>query len=253
MILNILGIAGCTSLIFFSFSIKYSLDGISDIQFNKIHKYDAEVNLKPYFENEKLINNLKENNEIYPLMKIVSKIDVLNKKENNVFIYVVDDLTNLYNFVNLYNKNDKIKINDETAIISKRTLEILNKKIGDIITFEDIHSNKITLKIGGVFKNYFSNYVYISKGYYNKLKIGDYKTNTVLLKKYDKKYENLLKENKIQSINLSENYIKVFEKISLSLNFIVLFIVFLSAILSIVVTYSLLEINVNERKKNLQQ
>lgn len=75
-------------LIFFSFSIKYSLDGVSDIQFNKIHKYNAELNLKPYYEKEKIINEINKDNEYYPLMKIVAKITI-DKQKKIIYLFML--------------------------------------------------------------------------------------------------------------------------------------------------------------------
>ncbi|WP_156299527.1 FtsX-like permease family protein [Streptobacillus canis] len=247
MIMNILGVSGCTALIFLGFAIRNSFSEISEIQYNKIRNFHAEVNLKQHLnENEidTISKVLKDNFTTLSLQSIDAKF-IVNDRENNIKMYIIDDI-NISNFI--YLTND---ITDDGVVISKRTLTLLNKGIGDEIIVTDYIGNNYNLKVKNITENYQGNYIYMSRNYYENSLNKEYKINNIIIKDTNKNLDSVLDYEEVQSISLNKTYKEIFDKISESLNFIVVFITLLSAVLSIVVTYSLLEINVNERQREL--
>ncbi|WP_064615511.1 FtsX-like permease family protein [Streptobacillus moniliformis] len=247
MIMNILGITGCTSLIFLGFAIKNSFSEISELQYNKIRNFHAEVNLKNYLnknEISNIINLVNKDFNLISLESINAKFSTENR-ENNIKIYVLDDI-NVNEFFYLSNK-----IDDEGILISKRALTLMNKNIGDEILISDFIGNEYNLRVSNTIDNYQGNYIFLTRKFYEKNLQKEYKVNTLIVKENGKSLDYLLDFDEIQSISLNREYKEIFDKISDSLNFIVIFITLLSALLSIVVTYSLLEINVNERQREL--
>ncbi|CAM3234571.1 ABC transporter permease [Streptobacillus ratti] len=247
MIMNILGITGCTALIFLGFAIKNSFSDISELQYNKIRNFHAEINLKSHLnknEISKIINLVEKDFTSLSLESINAKFSIKNR-ENDIKIYIIDDIK-IDEFFHLSNK-----IDDNGAIISKRALTLMNKNVGDEILVSDFIGNEYNLKISNTTDNYQGNYIFITKKFYERNLQKEYKINTLIIKEFDKSLDYLLDFDEIQSISLNREYKDIFDKISDSLNFIVIFITLLSALLSIVVTYSLLEINVNERQREL--
>lgn len=256
MIMNIMGTLGCASLIFFAFAIKNSLKEMPNIQFNNIMKYEASINLKSYLNDNEIDEFLKNNlrgKEILRTEKIDAKFNINEIKESPITIFVVEDLNKISRFVSFFdNSNKEYNLNENGILISERALSLMNKKVGDNIEIKDYYGNKYNLKIENVFKNYFSNYIFVSKEYFENNGY-EYKTNNILLKNVKEKtlYDKLLDSGKVNFISLESENKSMVDKTTESLNVIVVFITLLSGLLSIVVTYSLLDINVSERNREL--
>lgn len=255
MFMNILGVAGCTSLIFLGFSMKNTYTGISDKQYGEIIKYDATINLKNNLnidEIKKVIDKAKEKGEIYELYKINTKIRNNNFKEYNIETLVIDDVHKFNDFFEIKDlNNNNINLLKEKSIISDRTLSLLNKSINEDIVIDDYYGVSRTFNFSRTFENYFFNYIITTKDNYIKNIKTDYTINTILIKSNNTNFDDLLNLKEIQSISLNSKYKEKFETINESFTSIILFLIILSATLSIIITYSLLNININERKREL--
>ena len=245
--INIIGIAGCSSLIFLAFSIKDSFSNIPNYQFEYLRPYKSEINLTDEY-NKNNIRKLLRNNKYIYAQKIFGKI-LIDKQEKYINIYIFDD--NIDNFIKLIDKNNnKINLEDKGIYISQRALELASKNIKDNVVVKDYYNKKYILNVENSFKNFSGNYIYMTKKYYESLGY-KYKENIVLVKNAIKDYTEFFKIDDILYIYETNNQKLVYNKISNSLNYIVLFITIFSALLSFIVTYSLLDININERKKEI--
>lgn len=239
MIMNILGVMGCCSLIFLGFAIKNSYNQIPEKQFNEIHKYTSKINLNPYTLEKNRKDIEKKLNEFANISSNYFIAKGNDKKEYIVETYIFKE-----NDVSKYINIDKLSNNG--AIISKRILTLINKNVGDVIEFKDINNNIFKIRIDGSFENYYSNYLIMTREYFKKISAEKLDFNSYLIKE-DVDFNN------VDILNIEKSYEKreSFDKISESLNYIIIFLILLSAGLSIIVTYTLLEINVSERKREL--
>lgn len=245
--INIIGIAGCSSLIFLAFSIKDSFSNIPNYQFEYLRPYKSEINLTDDYNKNNIRKLLRDNKYIYA-QKIFGKI-LIDKQEKYIDIYIFDD--NIDDFIRLIDKNNnKINLEDKGIYISQRALELASKNIKDNVVVKDYYNKKYILNVENSFKNFSGNYIYMTKKYYESLGY-KYKENIVLVKNAIKDYTEFFKIDDILYIYETNNQKLVYNKISNSLNYIVLFITIFSALLSFIVTYSLLDININERKKKI--
>ena len=245
--INIIGIAGCSSLIFLAFSIKDSFSNIPNYQFEYLRPYKSEINLTDDYNKNNIRKLLRDNKYIYA-QKIFGKI-LIDKQEKYIDIYIFDD--NIDDFIRLIDKNNnKINLEDKGIYISQRALELASKNIKDNVVVKDYYNKKYILNVENSFKNFSGNYIYMTKKYYESLGY-KYKENIVLVKNAIKDYTEFFKIDDILYIYETNNQKLVYNKISNSLNYIVLFITIFSALLSFIVTYSLLDININERKKEI--
>ena len=247
LIINIIGIAGCSSLIFLAFAIKDSFSNIPNYQFEYLRPYKSEINLSNDYNKDNIENLLVGNKHIYA-QKIFGKI-LINKQEKYIDIYIFEN--NVDDFIKLIDKNNnKINLEDKGIYISQRALELASKNIKDNVVVKDYYNKKYILNVENSFKNFSGNYIYMTKNYYESLGY-KYKENIVLVKNPIKDYTKFFKIDDILYIYETNNQKLVYNKISNSLNYIVLFITIFSALLSFIVTYSLLDININERKKEI--
>ena len=245
--INIIGIAGCSSLIFLAFSIKDSFSNIPNYQFEYLRPYKSEINLTNDYNKNNIRKLLRDNKYIYA-QKIFGKI-LIDKQEKYIDIYIFEN--NVDDFIKLIDKNNnKINLEDKGIYISQRALELASKNIKDNVVVKDYYNKKYILNVENSFKNFSGNYIYMTKKYYESLGY-KYKENIVLVKNAIKDYTEFFKIDDILYIYETNNQKLVYNKISNSLNYIVLFITIFSALLSFIVTYSLLDININERKKEI--
>ena len=114
LIINIIGIAGCTSLIFLAFAIKDSFSNIPNYQFEYLRPYKSEINLSNNYNKNNIEKVLKGNKHIYA-QKIYSKI-LIDNKERYTDIYIFDD--NIDNFIKVLDKNNNnVKLEDKGIYI----------------------------------------------------------------------------------------------------------------------------------------
>lgn len=238
MLMNLIGIIGSTALIFLGLSIRDSYNEITNKQFEEIFKYDVEV----YLNDENIVHILDKEYDFIPVYKTYFKFK--NNNTDKIIETFVKDV-NLDEYINLKN--------DQDVIISERTLYLLNNNIEDkLIKIFDFSNNMYTLNVDNYFENFYSNFLFINKNRYEKIFNKKIKINTLLLKEKNKnKISKLLDYKEIRAIKLIKDDKENFLKISESLNYIVIFIIALSALLSIIVNYTLLDINISERKREL--
>lgn len=250
VLMNLFGIIGCNSLIFLGFAIKNSFSEISKIQFENIRNFDSEINFKENISQER-INAIK--NELTKKYKIFdAEIKILKYNDKDTIIAYIFENKNISSFINLYDlNNNKIELNDDGAIITERFVTKYDYNLGNSIQFKDLYKNDFNLKLNNIVQNYFSNYVYMTKNYYENTTKNTFRPRSLLLRGNDINYEKILENSEIQNIIINSKYKSTFDKTNESLNYIILFIILLAALISIIVTYTLLEINMSERRKEL--
>lgn len=255
MFMNILGVAGCTALIFLGFSMKNTYTGINTKQYGEIIKYESLINLKSNLTDDEIknvIDKIKGKSEFFELYKINTKYVNDSFKEYNLDVLVVDDTNKFREFFGLKDMNNKeIDLEKEKSIISDRALNLINKKLNENVKIDDYFGDKRVFNFTNTFENYFLNYIITTKENYTENINDDYSINTILIKNGKLNYDEILDLNEVQSITLNSQYSQSFENINESFSSIIFFLIVLSAMLSIVITYSLLNININERKREL--
>ena len=262
MLMTIFGVAGCLTLMFIGFGIRYGVINISNEQFKVINKVDIAATYNPYIDNEsveKLQKEIDNNKNVKASTKI--NIQLATFESNNEIVDSAQLITvnkdDYKDYITLTNKDNKgINLSVDTAVVSEKLAYLHKLNIGD--SFNVIVNNKeYTLTIGEINKNYFGHTIYINKDYYESVFKKQYKDNTFLIQTIGGKeaVESVVSNlnNNSDIVNTSDNskIQEILDNFIKGIDIIVAVMVICSVTLALVVLYNLINVNVSERIREL--
>ena len=239
--MTILGIMGCSSLIFAGFGLDESIKSVYNIQYQKIIEYDGMIN---NYNGQNLDDILDKNNYI----KVYKENLTLNINDEKIDIILIVS-NNLDKYFNLYDLDDhKVILNSDGIYLTKRIHDITNLNKNDYFNL----LNK-DLKINNIIQNYVDNYTFMTKDFYLKNINDNLKDNTILYK--SDKSNDLIKE---ELLNLNLSNIEFISEVSSQnqrllnqVSQIVVLVILTGFALAVLVIYNLTYVNISEREKEL--
>ena len=262
MLMTIFGVAGCLTLMFIGFGIRYGVINISNEQFKVINKVDIAATYNPYIDNEsveKLQKEIDNNKNVKTSTKI--NIQLATFESNNEIIDSVQLITvdkeNYKDYITLMDNNAKdINLPNGAAVISEKLAYLHKLQVGD--SFNVVVNNKeYTFNVGEINKNYFGHTIYINKDYYESLFQKQYKDNTFLVQTTGGKetvesvVSNLNDNSDIVNISDNSKIQEILDNFIKGIDIIVAVMVICSVTLALVVLYNLINVNVSERIREL--
>ncbi len=261
--MSIVGIAGCTGLIITGFGVKNSVSQVVNLQYKEVMKYDVLVRLEDNISTKdanKYQEKLRQRDEVANVEYVLEQnINVLKNKEDligNLVVY--QSMDNISNFVSLvdYQNQKPIVLDDEGVIIAQKTAELLNVEVNDTIDIE-INDEKYNVKVSGITRNYFMNYIYMSQTFYESITSSQLEVNHAFLnmKKVDSSYqrtlEDYMKENDFGSVSYMSEMGSDFNTQVQSVDMVVIILIICAGALNFIVLYNLTNINIQERKSEI--
>lgn len=261
--MTLIGIAACTGLIITGFGLREGITRAIDKQFYDIYRYDMQAGLGKNIDNKEK-ENIKEsvikNNDISSVLFTCVRNASVNKKQSEseeVYIVVPESKDNINKYIDLNMKGKPIILGNEGVVITEKLSKLLKKAAGDYIQLHMDNKN-INAKISAVTEQYVQHYIYMSPEYYKKIINENIEFNNFygVLKDNSKDNEqdilNRLREmNTISFVSFKKNNEVNINKSIDSINSVVLVLIISSGILSFIVIYTLTDININERKREL--
>lgn len=265
LFMTLIGIAGCTALIYTGFSLKASIDSIGKKQFGEIRIYNMEVNLKEDLkkseleEIEKKISNHDMITQVVPVRQ--KNLEVEKNGVNKKIFYTVIDSESVKNYINLIstNTNKRINLYEDGVIITKKLSKVLGVTQGDYINIiDEAIGINVQVKITDVVENYLYNYMYLTPIMYQKIynkevEYNQFFINTQNLEEFQESelIGDLKNNERISSITLARLMEKEYQKSLKSLMSVVFLCIGCALVLSFVVLFNLNTINIEERKREL--
>ena len=262
MLMTIFGVAGCLTLMFIGFGIRYGVINISNEQFKVINKVDIAATYNPYIDNEsveKLQKEIDNNKNIKASTKV--NIQLATFESNNEIVDSAQLITvnkdDYKDYITLTDNDDKgIGLPGDAAVVSEKLAYLHKLNIGD--SFNVIVNNKeYTLTVGEINKNYFGHTIYINKEYYESVFKKQYKDNTFLIqttggkKTVESVVSNLNDNSDIVNISDNSKIQEILDNFIKGIDIIVAVMVICSVTLALVVLYNLINVNVSERIREL--
>lgn len=262
MLMTIFGVAGCLTLMFIGFGIRYGVINISNEQFKVINKVDIAATYNPYIDNEsvkKLQREIDNNKNVKANTKV--NIQLATFESNNEIIdsaqLITVDKENYKDYITLMDNNAKgINLPVDAAVVSEKLAYLHKLNIGD--SFNVVVNNKeYTFNVGEINKNYFGHTIYINKDYYESVFKKQYKDNTFLIQTTGGKetVESVVSDlnNNSDIVNISDNskIQEILDNFIKGIDIIVAVMVICSVTLALVVLYNLINVNVSERIREL--
>lgn len=265
LFMTVLGIAGCTALVFTGFGLKNSIGSMVPIQFEEIQKYDMTLMLDTKADAasiERLFDLLDENEDVKATMRCYSTtIDVTaNAKTEKAMLLVPQDMDTFNNFVSLRHRQSgqPLELSDEGVVITEKLGKILGVTEGSIIRIQGSDNRVVEVVVSGIAENYIYHYVYLTPSLYQRLYRQAPSVNTVFGQLYDTSEEaqNALSESILQtgavlSISFIREGREKFNDMIGALDIVVVVLIVSAAALAFVVLFSLTNINVDERRREL--
>ena len=250
-LMTIIGIGGCTGLIFAGYALQGSVKNVLPYQYGKIFKYDINViassNLTE--EDKKYINGHEDVKGSILLNAQSAKIDDYDKF---ILMTVNDDI---YNFINIrdYKTKEKLDIN-KGLIVSQKMASLNNIEVGDYVNLINKDDKKIKIKVTGICENYLEHYAYISEELYKEKFKTELTYNSALINssKDTKKLNKYLLENeKIINTILTKDVKTRMDKTLDKFGVVVWVLIICAGALALAVLYNLANVNINERIREL--
>ncbi len=266
LFMTVIGIAGCTALVFTGFGLRDSIASIVSKQYGEIRNYDFELTLKDELTDKKIeeLNSYIQAeipSATYTYLRQQTNDVMANGNEQNVYIVGVDSEEELKDFVDMRDRKtkEKVSLQSDGIVITEKLSKLLNVNVGDEITIEVDEDNFKNVKITGIIENYIYHYVYMDKSVYEQIfeeKMIDnqmyLKTNDFLDEEREEQISKYLLENDDVSQVLKISTISdSFSDMIGSLDIVVIVLITCAALLAFVVLYNLNSINIEERKREL--
>lgn len=266
MFMTIIGIAGCTALIVAAFGLKNSFIPLTNIQYGEIFKYDAIVIPKDSTtvqELDYLVKAITDTGEASSIMLVDQQEIVVSKnnvvKDESTYLSVMADPENFSQVVELRTREEHshLDISDDAVMINEKMADELSVQAGDTINVT-VDDKTVELRVGGIYEQYISNFVYISPKLYEE-KFGEqpkYNMAQVVFNStgddiQDKFGKKILANDKIAGITYMSSGLGEMEDMLNSLNMVVLVMIVCAATLAFVVLYNLTNINIAERVREI--
>ncbi len=266
LFMTVIGIAGCTALIFTGFGLKGSISSIVSKQYGDIRKYDFEVTLENELNNNQIeeLNKYIENNVTdlnYTYLKQQTNEVEANGESQDVYILGISNEEEFKNFVTLQNRKTRktVNLSDDGVVITEKLSKLLNVNIGDEITIKIDDEKTKNVKVSEIVENYVYHYIYMNKTVYENTFEEKLINNHIYLstdedlnqETEEQISEYLLKNENIGQVFRVSSISDGFDDMINSLNIVVIVLIVCAALLALVVLYNLNSINIEERKREL--
>ena len=262
--MTIIGILGCTSLIVAGFGLKDSIGSMMPNQYEKIFKYDMQINLKEGLDESKqqeYISELQQKQEIEDTLEthMTTSRAIGSADEEDVQIIVQKNQEELEKMISLIdiNTEEKIELQKGQICITDKLAQLLGVEQGDTITLKNGDEEK-QIVISNVAENYIYHYAYMSKETYEELYQTQYETNAILTKNIEmteEQEENLateiMNQNEVASISRNSSVKEMLNTTMESLNYVVVVLIVSAGLLAFAVLYNLSNVNISERIREL--
>ena len=236
-LMTVIGVGGCTFLMFIGFAIRDCIGTVGDKQFDQVLHYDVLAVLGedvksfddiPLKKNELTRSELKDLLSD-PLMfrQEVMKVENTENYSLDVYLVVVDNENPLFDrYMTLREANPRdvktkavngedieegtpLELSDDKVIVTPRIAYKMKAGIGSTLKMSDSDSEEYEVTVGGVAENYVSNYIYMSEKLYRKVFGQDVKYNALVATDGTGGIQRA--KNSVEEVGFFENLVNIYK------------------------------------------
>ena len=263
LFMTLIGIAGCTMLIYSGISLNSTVNNIALRQFAEVRIYDMEVNLSTVAKEEdakklkEFIEKQDKVKECTPARQQMSTIEA-NGVNKEIF-YTVMKKDEISKYINLKERETQksIELTDDGIVLTEKLARVLNVKAGDTVKLIEDDKEKI-VQVTGVTENYVYNYMYMTPELYTQIYEKEIQYNLFIanLEEINEDEEvtlsnDLKEDDQISGTVYVRNLNADYQKSLSGLSSIVFLFIGCASLLSFVVLINLNNINIEERRREL--
>lgn len=260
-LMTIIGILGCMMLIVLGFGVRDTVGGLMSDQFDKVTVYDAIVVTDSLTAEERtqLSEEWKASEMIKDELQLqISTLTLWSGSGNqDITVMVIPDGTDLMPYVHLkyISTGKEVGLPEEGIAVTQNAAKQLGIKSGDVVSLQNEDNVEYDFPVDYVTVNYAGNYIYVSESTYQKA-FGNYDGSAYLLnmsaKDNSEEWLNKLSEDeRILTVSSSEEVRAAFGDMKKITDMVVYLLIGMSAVLAFTVLFTLSNINVSEREREL--
>ncbi len=258
LFMMILGTGGCMSLLLAGLGLNDSVSNIADDQFDTIMMYDYTISFPEVQSDEEMSKFQTDTADILSECVFVctDTYEVSKKGGTQKVNIVASDDPNITKVIGLHYKGKTVSFPAKGFVaINDRLAEMAGVEIGDELTLNLNNTETYSVIVGGIFKNYAFNYMYMSGVTYQEVfgREATYQTayaTTDSNQIYDISAK-LMKDYGASNVNVTADTREHVSNMMNSLNYIVWLVIACACALAFVVMYNLSNINITERSREI--
>jgi len=240
-LMTFLGIVGCTALLICAFGLNDGMNDSEDWYFNDIAHFDSKLVLDKNVEPSQ-VNDIAQKVNGDKLME--SYIDMESDNAKTTGNLLVLNGTDLITPTD--DNHEKIKIDAEDVLISRKIAETLDVHVGDTLKWHIKGSDKwVDVKIDKIYADPVSQGLIISSDKLDELGLNYTPTSIITSEHVDGEYDGIKAVNTID--DLKDNWNELYQ----SLLLLVSILMFFAIVLAVVVTYNLLSLSFLEMEYDI--
>ncbi len=260
-LMTIIGILGCMMLIVLGFGVRDTVGGLMSDQFDKVTVYDAVVVTDDLTaeERDRLREEWKDSGMIREELQLQISTLTLWKDSRSVEIavMVIPDGADLSPYVHLreLSTGKSRSLPAEGLVVTQNAAKQLKIEDRDRVSLQNEDNLEHEFPVAFVTVNNAGNYIYVSESSYQAA-FGDYDGSAYLLNLEEKDdreswLAKLSEDERILTVSSSQHVRDAFGDMKKIVNMVVYLLIGMSAVLAFTVLFTLSNINVSEREREL--
>lgn len=265
--MTLIGIAGSAALIITGFGISNSISGLADRQFATVQQSDMVVSYnntaepaqkdelaKGYASNEGLANYLDLYTTTYHTVD-----ESINQQDVSLNVIAGNQpYHEFYAFADV-ETGESHDLPQDGALVTQKIAKLLGLQVGDSMALENDDGEAIEIRVAGITENYMMHNVFMTPEYYEAVTSEtapaynqtQLKTADMSAEASDQLATDLTADEAVAAVVFVEDMQATFNETLATLNMVTVVLIIAAAALAFIVLYSLTNINVSERIREL--
>lgn len=261
--MTVIGVAGCTALIFAALGLYSSINDVVDKQFGEIFNYDVIVALEDTADALSVKRELAEDSRIESVTLCRQNLATVSVSDrtytDDTYICVPENTQDFLKVVSLHQRlsGDKVDFGTSGVILTEKLAKNLGVTVGDKVKVAD-KGITAELTVEGICENYLYGYVYVTREVYE-ANFGTAPEYNMLMcteipsseEEHTQLGEDMLKVEGVLGVSFICDSTETFDEMIGSLDYVVMVMLVCAGALAFVVLYNLTNINIAERKREI--
>ncbi len=261
--MTVIGVAGCTALIFAAMGLYSSINDVIDKQFGEILNYDMVIALEDDAEAQSVKNELTKDQRLEEValcrQNLAAVMGPWGKYTDDTYICVPESTEDFVKIVDLHERKsaEHVDIGEKGVVLTEKLAKNLKLSVGDTVKIED-KGVCVEVVVEGICENYLYGYAYMSPVAYER--------SFGFAPEYNMFMCTETEQAKIQHSEMGEDFLNIkgvlgasfisdstdtFDEMIGSLDYVVMVMLVCAGALAFVVLYNLTNINIAERKREI--
>lgn len=269
VLMTFIAVVGCMALLIAGIGVRNSVSVISSKQYDNVFSYNGVISIDSTItraQRRTLLSSISDMSEVAEYAQATRMLvygtgtNAKNlENEKDAYLVIPRDVDTFSSYVKLQERSGTLTpLTDEGVIITEKYADLLGVDVGGsvFIRLGQSDASSKEVKVTGITENYINNYIYMTPALYQSIYNATAETNVLLLKtEKDINVEDLsakmLEVNGVNSVKMNEESTAELKTIKSDINSMTVVMIIAGLFIAFIFVYSLNNININERKREL--